>query len=184
MTNLRLRDTDTAVTALQSALTGHLLLSTFHANSTSVALSRMTDMVKDASLVTAALNLIIAQRLVRKICPFCKTETTLSTEEKQIVDQIIESLPKSYKEQIKEKRFFSGKGCDRCMGVGHKGRVGVFEIMKITTEIQQLVIQKALPSIVQSVAIKNGMITMEQDGILKALAGVTSVSEVLSVVKE
>jgi type II secretory ATPase GspE/PulE/Tfp pilus assembly ATPase PilB-like protein len=179
-----IRDTDTAKTALQSALTGHLLLSTFHANSASVALTRIVDMVGDTNLVTAALNLIIAQRLVRKNCPFCKKEVNISQEEKNAVKDILSSLPEKYKADLSELKFFEGTGCDRCMGMGYKGRIGVFEVLKITAEIQQMIVQKSLPSVIQAIAIKNGMITMEQDGILKALAGITTVSEVLSNIKE
>jgi len=179
-----IRDLDSAKTALQSALTGHLLLTTFHANNASIAIARLIDLVGDTSLISSAVNLIVAQRLVRKICPFCRKEHRLTKEEDDIVQEIIEKIPAIIKNQIKDLKFYYGQGCDRCFGVGFKGRIGIFEMLKVTTDIQQLIVKKSLPSIIQSVAVKNGMLTMEQDGMIKALSGLTTVSEVLTTVKE
>jgi len=179
-----IRDLDTAKTALQSALTGHLLLTTYHANNAATAIARLTDLVGDMSLISSAINLIVAQRLVRKICPFCRTDHNLNADEAAAVSQILAHLPVSYQERAKNLHFYKGKGCDRCYGIGYKSRIGIFEMLKITTDMQQLIMSKALPSVIQAAAVKNGMLTMEQDGILKALQGFTTVEEILKTVKE
>jgi len=179
-----IRDLDTAKTALQSALTGHLLLTTYHANNAATAIARLTDLVGDMSLISSAINLIVAQRLVRKICPFCRTDYNLNTDEAEAVSQILATLPAGYQDRAKNLHFYKGKGCDRCYGIGYKSRIGIFEMLKITMEMQQLIMSKALPSVIQASAVKNGMLTMEQDGILKALQGFTTVEEILKTVKE
>ncbi|HBG82161.1 TPA: hypothetical protein DDW69_05030 [candidate division CPR2 bacterium] len=179
-----IRDNDTAKTALQSALTGHLLLTTFHANNAAIAIARLSDMVGDVSLISSSINLIVAQRLVRKICPYCRSEEGLGTDKLAVAKHIFETLPEKYRTHYKNLQFFKGKGCDRCFNIGYKGRIGIYEMLKVTTDMQQLIMTRALPSVIQAAAIKNGMLTMEQDGLLKALAGITTVDEILKTVKE
>jgi type II secretory ATPase GspE/PulE/Tfp pilus assembly ATPase PilB-like protein len=178
-----IRDSATAQTALQAALTGHLLISTLHANDAVTAVIRLSDMIGDPTLVTASTNLIIAQRLVRKICPDCKEEYQPNQYEQRELEKIIESMNEEMKPAPPFK-FFQGAGCPKCNQNGFKGRTGIFELLVLDNDLQKLVNTDASIFEVQEAAKKTGMITMEQDGILKALAGITALREVLKTIKE
>jgi type II secretory ATPase GspE/PulE/Tfp pilus assembly ATPase PilB-like protein len=178
-----IRDSATAQTALQAALTGHLLISTLHANDAVTAVIRLSDMIGDPTLVTASTNLIIAQRLVRKICPDCKGEYQPNQYEQREFEKIIGSLPEELKLQPPYK-FYQGVGCPKCNQIGFKGRTGIFELLVLNNDLQKLINEDSSIFETQEAAKKAGMITMEQDGILKALAGITPLSEVLKTVKE
>ena len=183
-----IRDLDTAEIAVQAALTGHLVLSTIHTNDASGTIPRFLSMGVKPYLLAPALNAMIGQRLVRKICESCKTETVISDEQKKRVEDIISKMNDETKKEISAQgglasaKFYKGAGCSACQGLGYKGRVGIYEIMVMNAEIEKLIQEGKMSEFdIQAVAVQNGMITMAQDGILKAMQGITSVEEVLRV---
>jgi len=179
-----IRDLDTAEIAIQAALTGHLVLSTIHTNDASGTVPRFLSMGVKPYLLAPALNAMIGQRLVRKICEQCKTEISLTDEQKKRVEEIMGKMNNEAKAQynLQEAKFYKGAGCDACQGLGYKGRVGIYEIMVMTADIEKLIQEGKVSEFdIQAVAVQNGMITMAQDGIIKAMQGVTSVEEVLRV---
>jgi type IV pilus assembly protein PilB len=176
-----IRDAETAGMVTHSALTGHLVLSTLHTNDTSNTLPRLTDMGIEPFLITSSINLVIAQRLVRRVCPRCKEEIKIP---EKLLDQIKTELeaisPKNTLDRSRltpQLKFFYGRGCSEC-SKGFKGRVGIFEVMDMNEEIEELAVAKKTANEIRVATIKNGMLTMRQDGILKALAGMTTIDEV------
>lgn len=180
-----IRDAETANMATHAALTGHLVLSTLHTNDTAGALPRMINMGIEPFLITSAINLIIAQRLVRRICPKCKEE--MKVPEKLMADlkaELEKISPKNESDRAripKELKLFYGKGCSEC-NKGFKGRIGIYEVMKITPEIENLAIDRRPANEIKDQSIQNGMLTMKQDGILKAFAGETTIDEVFQAI--
>jgi type II secretory ATPase GspE/PulE/Tfp pilus assembly ATPase PilB-like protein len=170
-----IRDSETAGMATHAALTGHLVLSTLHTNDAAGALPRLINMGVEPFLITSSMNCIIGQRLVRKICPKCKTETPIPQELVSEIEKELASfnLPKPYK-------FYQGKGCSEC-NQGFSGRVGIYEVLAMSDKIESLAIQKRPASEILHQAVEEGMVTMKQDGLIKAIKGVTTVSEVLRV---
>jgi type IV pilus assembly protein PilB len=180
-----IRDAETAGMATHAALTGHLVLSTLHTNDTAGALPRLINMGVEPFLITSAINLVIAQRLVRRICPKCKEEVRVP---QKLLDELkaeIEKIPaNNSKDRARvpsEVKLYHGKGCSEC-NQGFRGRVGIYEVMTITPAIEELAIAKRPANEIKETAIKEGMITMKQDGILKAFAGQTTVDEVFQAV--
>jgi len=178
-----IREASTAQTAIQAALTGHLLISSLHANDAITAIARLYDMIGDPTLITASLNLIIAQRLVRKICNECKEEYELDGFEQKELEKILSKMPADLKPK-EPYIFYRGKGCPKCQNIGYKGRIGIFEILEPDPELVRLINNKVSIFELQDQASSAGMVTMEQDGLLKALAGTTTFSEVLKSIKE
>jgi type IV pilus assembly protein PilB len=179
-----IRDFETADIAVNAALTGHLVISTIHTNSAAGAIPRFLAMNVKPFLLAPALNCIIGQRLVRKICPDCKKETTLEAEALGRVHELLKNLPPQagYKANPREERFWKGSGCDSCGGLGYLGRIGIYEILPLGPEMEQLLLSGgATEYTVQDLAVKQGMVTMAQDGLLKALEGITTVEEVFKV---
>ncbi len=176
-----IRDIATAETALHGALTGHMVISSLHANDAVTALTRLFDMTADPTVINTSISIIIAQRLVRKICPYCKIKTELTEVEKNEIKEIISTFDAKLPNNL---TFFTGKGCDRCNGVGLKGRTGIFEILELKPEIQDMLLNKPSFYDIKKKAKSLGMITMEQDGLIKALSGITTVSEILKAIKE
>ncbi|NQU83567.1 MAG: type II/IV secretion system protein [Parcubacteria group bacterium] len=175
-----IRDLDTAEVAVQAALTGHLVVSTIHTNSASGAIPRFLSMKVKPFLLAPALNTVIGQRLVRRVCEKCKEEDALEPDKLERVKEILSKLPAE--EQPKELKFYKGKGCEACGGLGYKGRVGIYEIMVVTPEIEEMILASEVSEYkIQTKAIEQGMVTMVQDGLLKALDGLTSVEEVFRV---
>lgn len=182
-----IRDTETAEIAIQAALTGHLVLSTIHTNDAAGTVPRFLSMGAKAFLLAPALNAMIGQRLVRKLCEKCKTEDEIAPETLDKVKKIIEKLPSEEKESINEAniKFFKGKGCETCQGLGFKGRIGIYEIMVMDQEIEKLVLSgKVSEYDMREVGARKGMISMVQDGVLKALDGITSIDEVFRVAED
>jgi len=171
-----IRDAETASLAVHAALTGHLVLSTLHTNDASGALPRLINMGIEPFLITSSINCIVAQRLVRKLCPKCKVPAHIPELVQKDIDRELAqfNFPKPYK-------FFEGRGCGDC-SQGYKGRIGIFEVMGMNEEIENLTISRRPSSELKAAAIKNGMVTMKQDGLIKALKGQTSINEVLRVV--
>ncbi len=179
-----IRDLETAEIAIQAALTGHLMLSTIHTNSASGAIPRFLSMGVKPFLLAPALNSVIGQRLVRRICEFCQEEAVVPPEKMERVIKLLETLPPAEKEalDLKNLHFYVGKGCERCSGLGYKGRVGIYEIFTMTKEIETVILSSSVSEyVIQDLATKDGMVTMAQDGILKALEKVTTVDEVFRV---
>ncbi|MBI5077138.1 type II/IV secretion system protein [Candidatus Falkowbacteria bacterium] len=179
-----MRDFETADTAINAALTGHLVISTIHTNSAAGAVPRFLAMGVKQFLLAPALNAVMGQRLVRRLCQKCKYEIQLEPDKLERVKKILSEISEGHpdKPDLTRMVFYEGKGCEACHGLGYKGRVGIYEIMAITPEIKKLVLETAVSEYdMQQVAIKNNMITMVQDGLIKVLQGITSVDEVFRV---
>jgi type IV pilus assembly protein PilB len=189
-----IRDKETAEEAMHAAMTGHIVLSTLHTNSASAAPPRLIDIGIEPYLIASTVNAIMAQRLVRMICTDCKTEQKIDKE-------TIESLSKQFNldslmqilkdnnlagtaKTLDELPFFVGKGCDKCSNSGYRGRIGVHEILENTPELQELIVKQATSQDIETQAVKQGMVTMWQDGFIKAIAGQTTIEEILRVTKE
>ncbi len=173
-----IRDPETSGIAVQAALTGHLVLSTVHTNSAAATIPRLVSLETKSFLIAPALNCIIAQRLVRKVCLACKTEDTVSPETKNKVKEMLGAL---WPEKV---QFVKGKGCKECMGFGYKDRIGIFEVIEMNDELKSYILEaqeNASEYEILSRAKKHGMITMVQDGLLKAVEGITTVEEVFRV---
>ena len=179
-----IRDLETAEIAIQAALTGHLLLSTIHTNSASGTIPRFLSMGVKPFLLAPALNAVIAQRLIRKVCSDCKEEYAATPEELERIKKILGELPESSGENVdlNNLKFWYGKGCAKCGNLGYKGRIGIYEIFVINKEVEQIILSEEISEYkMQEVAVKNGMVTMAQDGLLKALDGMTTIHEVFRV---
>lgn len=180
-----IRDLETAEIAIQAALTGHLVVSTIHTNSAAGAIPRFMSMGVKPFLLAPALNAVIGQRLVRRLCTTCRVPAELSPSVMQQCQRILGSIaPASgVKVDTANLKFMApGKGCETCGKYGYKGRVGIYEIFTMTKEIEQVILSKEVSEYeIAELAAKNGMLTMAQDGLLKALDGLTSVEEVLAV---
>ncbi|OGE86137.1 MAG: hypothetical protein A3J48_02640 [Candidatus Doudnabacteria bacterium RIFCSPHIGHO2_02_FULL_46_11] len=177
-----IRDEETAETAVQAALTGHLMLSTLHTNDALSIIPRLLDLEVKPYLITGSLNLGIAQRLVRRLCRSCKHEEALDEATRDRAEKIIKSIPQSAEIEVpKELKFFVSPGCEVCGGLGYKGRVGIFEAFTITPDMEKLILRQAPLSALRQQAVQEGMLTMVQDGLLKALQGLTDVYEVFRV---
>ena len=179
-----IRDIETDETGIQAALTGHLVLSTIHTNDAAGAIPRFLAIGVKPFLLAPALNAIIGQRLVRRICLKCKQEAKLSEEDIARVKKTLEKLPGKYKEKINFDNliFYSGQGCNFCQKIGYKGRIGIYEIMIMDAETEKVILSNKISEYeIRELAARKGMINMLQDGLLKALEGVTSVEEVFRV---
>jgi type IV pilus assembly protein PilB len=179
-----IRDLETAEIAIQAALTGHLVVSTLHTNDAAGAIPRFLSMGVKPYLLAPAINAIIGQRLVRRICLACKEETTLSDELLERVKKILKEIPENsqIKVDLENLKFYHGKGCKECQGLGYKGRIGIYEILTISPEIEKAILSGEVSEYqMRELAKKQGMVTMAQDGILKALDGITTVEEVFRV---
>lgn len=168
------RDIETARMAIQSSLTGHLVFSTLHTNDSAGAVSRLLDLGVEPYLVSSSLIAIIAQRLVRKVCQDCKEPV------KPTLNQLKE-LGLGETESDFEGEFFVGTGCEKCFQTGYRGRTGIYEMMMINEEIQNLIYKKESAGTIKRYALDAGLQTLRMDGAKKALAGITTISEVLRV---
>ncbi|MBI4272774.1 type II/IV secretion system protein [Candidatus Uhrbacteria bacterium] len=179
-----IRDLETADIAVNAALTGHLVLSTIHTNSAAGAVPRFLAMGAKSYLLAPALNAVMGQRLVRRLCAECKKEVQLDPAELERVKTYLSTItPKAgILIDLANLHFWDAQGCPACNGLGYKGRIGVYEIMGMNQEIEAVVLSEQVSEYkMEEIAIKNGMVTMVQDGLLRALEGVTSVKEVFSV---
>ncbi len=174
-----MRDSDTASAGIQAALTGHLVFSTLHTNSAVGAIPRLIELGIRPSLIPSATNAIIGQRLVRKLCPFCKEEYTPASEVEEKIKKLLAEIPAAAQAVIPDKisSLWRAKGCSKC-NHGFKGRVGIFEIFLISPKIEKLILDYAPTSEIEKNAVEEGMMTIKQDGLLKAIEGITTISEV------
>jgi len=175
-----IRDDETADIAINAALTGHLLFSTIHANSAAAAVPRLIELGVKPTLITSAMNVIVAQRLVRKLCPHCRISYVPAKETFNSIIRLISIISPKAKVSIPKniKELWQTKGCQQCHMTGYKGRIGIFEVLPMTTEISEIIHNMGSEEEIFKVALENGMITMTQDGILKALEGITTLDEV------
>jgi len=204
------RDVETADLSIQAALTGHLVFSTLHTNNAATSLPRLLDMGIEPFLIASTVRAIIGQRLVRRLCMSCRVSFTPSTDEiKKITESFdlaatntfshihdletaaaADGVGKNVKElgsdatTLKTLWRANEKGCDACRNTGYKGRVGIYEILPNSVAIQQLIVGNATSNTIQEQAIKDGMDTMQLDGLVKALRGETSIEEILRVTRE
>ncbi len=165
------RDEETANMAIQSSLTGHLVFSTLHTNDAAGAISRLLDFGVEPYLVSSSMIAVLAQRLVRRICPDCKQP--YSPTEQEIAEL-------EYKPQPDD-RFYNGPGCDKCFGTGYRGRIGIYEMMVIAEDIREMIYLKQTAGAIKKKALTHGMNTLRMDGARKAAAGITTIAEVLRV---
>jgi type II secretory ATPase GspE/PulE/Tfp pilus assembly ATPase PilB-like protein len=176
-----IRDQETANIAVNAALTGHQLLSTLHTNDAPTTLPRLLDMKVEPFLIASTVNIAIGQRLVRKICSECKTKKKVTLAEMQNLATII---PPAIIEKTKNQVLYRGEGCTACNGSGYHGRVGIHEVLEVTDAIRDGITRRVSASQIKEIALHEGMTTMTEDGIQKALDGVTTVEEVLRVMRE
>jgi type IV pilus assembly protein PilB len=165
-----IRDLETAEIAAQASLTGHVVFTTLHTNDAPSSIARLLDMGIEPFLMTATLEGIIAQRLVRRICTNCKTQFEPS--ETQLGE--LKLLP----EDVKGKKFFYGRGCSRCNGTGYRGRIGIFEIMVFNDEIRDLIMNQASTSVLRAAAQKAGMRLLRNNGLTIIYDGITTIDEI------
>ncbi len=178
-----IRDQETIEIAVRAALTGHLVLSTIHTNSAVSTLTRITDMGVKPFLITSSIRGIISQRLVRRICEFCKEEYRPdATTVKDISGELSGIGEKDLDPALmRDMKFYKGKGCDKCNHLGYKGRVAVFEILEMNRSVGELVLKNSPDNELEEQAKKDGMITLKQDGYIKALQGLTSLEEIFRI---
>jgi type IV pilus assembly protein PilB len=165
-----IRDLETGGIAIKAALTGHLVLSTLHTNDAPSTITRMIDMGIEAFNVASAVNLVVAQRLVRRICAYCKAPHTYTDEELSGLGDV---------QQLKQIQFYKGTGCDSCSGTGYKGRAGLYEVMALTPELRRLILRGGSVAEMRDQAVVDGMLTLRMDGIKKIERGVTTMEEVI-----
>jgi type II secretory ATPase GspE/PulE/Tfp pilus assembly ATPase PilB-like protein len=176
-----IRDKETASIAVNAALTGHLLLSTLHTNDAPTAIPRLLDMGIEPFLVASTLNLVIGQRLVRKICSYCRKERKM---EAQYLKSLEEQFPEIEKFNLEKAKFYYGEGCQNCDGTGYIGRIGIFEVLPMSSAVREAVSRKFTSAQIKEIARKEGMTTMLEDGFKKVISGITTIEEVLRVMHE
>ena len=166
-----IRDAETARIAIQAALTGHLVLSTLHTNDAPSTITRMIDMGIEAFNVASAVNLVVAQRLVRRICKDCKTSHKYTDVELQSLGTDLDVL--------RGLQFLKGTGCETCSGTGYKGRAGLYEVMALSPELRRMILRGASVAELRDQAVSEGMLTLRMDGMKKIERGVTTLEEVV-----
>lgn len=188
-----IRDHETINIAIEASLTGHLVVSTIHTNSAAETLTRIINMGIQPFLLPATINAIIAQRLIRKVCPHCRKAVKLQDLHEDVRKSVEKAIKRTDKNELisripgnilQNPQFYEAVGCEQCDNIGYKGRVGIYEIMEITQPIKKMIIDGASATMINEVAIQDGMISLEQDGIIKALNGVTTLEEVYAAAKE
>ncbi len=178
-----IRDPETAGTAVQAALTGHLVFSTLHTNSAAGAYPRLIDLKVNPKTIPSALNVAMAQRLLRKLCAYCKKERDPSDREKKIIDETLASIhDKTYLEGIQTSKIFDAVGCDKCNSTGYKGRIAIVEAILSTKEIEGVIVTNASDREIKKAAESQNILDMKQDGILKILKGISSIDELERVI--
>jgi type IV pilus assembly protein PilB len=188
-----IRDHETINVAIEAALTGHLVVSTIHTNSAAETLTRILNMGIPAFLLPASINAIIAQRLIRKLCQKCKKPVAMQNLDPHMKARVERALKRTAKNELisrisadilQKPTFYEPVGCAECDNIGYRGRVGIYEILEITPNVKKMIIDGASATMINDVAITDGMISLEQDGLIKALNGRTSLEEVYAAAKE
>jgi len=176
-----IRDSETAGIAVNAALTGHLVVSTLHTNDAATALPRLIDMKVEPFLVASTVNIIVAQRLVRKICESCKTKLVLKRSD--MAKNVPEEIIAKYFPPAEDLAVYEGKGCKICHHTGYAGRIGIFEVLEMSEKIRKLIADKNDSDVIAKEAVSEGMTTMQEDGIDKIAKGLTTFEEVLRATK-
>ena len=184
-----IRDSETAKIATQSSLTGHMVFSTLHTNNAAGVIPRLIDLGVNPKIMVSSLSLSIAQRLVRKLCQFCKKESVPSERENKTIKLILDGMKDEGKDFSKyniksdtDFKIFSPSGCEKCNKIGYTGRIGIFEAIKTDEMIEKIIPENPSEREIKKVAKTQGILSMRQDGIVKILNGLTSIEEVQSVV--
>jgi type IV pilus assembly protein PilB len=177
-----IRDKETAATAIDAALTGHLVFSTLHTNSAAGAIPRLIDLGVNPKVIGPAVNLALAQRLVRTLCQKCKKGLPLNPREEKIVKTIVDSLRAKGRVVPEELKLFKGVGCNECHKSGYTGRIGIFEGILIDEAVERVIVENPSEYDIARAAAPQGLLTMREDGILKVLEGKTSFEELERVV--
>lgn len=176
-----IRDNETTTLALQAALTGHLVFSTLHTNDASTAIPRLIDLGAEPFLLASVLNGTVGQRIVRKICNTCKQGYPASPEEAENIKTVLKDYLPDKLKQGQPITLYKGKGCQECGMSGYYGRMGIFEVLRTTPAIHKLIVQEVDAKVIEATGRQEGLITMKEDGYLKALEGITTIEEVLRV---
>jgi type II secretory ATPase GspE/PulE/Tfp pilus assembly ATPase PilB-like protein len=178
-----IRDEDVASTAINASLTGHLVFSTLHTNNAAGSFPRLIDLGINPKVISSSINVVLAQRLVRKLCESCKKQIEISGDKKKQIDRTLETIIN--KENIQENTsiIWEAGGCDKCNNTGYKGRIGVFEAVVMDEKVEELVKGSASEREISEAAISQGVLSMQQDGVLKVLRGVTSLDELARVIE-
>lgn len=177
-----IRDSETAGLAVHAALTGHVVLSTIHTNDAKGVIPRLVDMQVEPFLIPSSLNVVIAQRLIKKLCGFCKEEVRPEGRAKEVLEENISEMPGFIQDELKKKgeyKIFQAKGCPKCAHKGTLGRLVIFEALEMTSELKEIILKGEVGIKIDDEIKRQHMMTMRQDGILKALQGVVSLEEVL-----
>lgn len=178
-----IRDAETAEIAINSALTGHLVFSTLHTNNAAGTFPRLVDLGIDAKVISSAVNLAMAQRLVRKLCPVCRKQIELTGEDKKVVDDMLKTISdKTYLDGIDQNHIWESVGCDACNMTGFKGRIGIHEAIKMDYDIELVVRENSSERDIRAASIKQGLLTLQQDGMIKTLTGITTLAELRRVI--
>jgi type IV pilus assembly protein PilB len=178
-----IRDSETASTAINAALTGHLVFSTLHTNSAAGAFPRLIELGINPKIITSAVNVAMAQRLIRKICNFCKQEKTPNEKEKGIINKVLESIhDKTFLENIQTDKIYEPKGCEKCNGTGYKGRIAICEAIFVSKELEEIIINNPSERDIKTVSSLQNTVDMRQDGILKILKGISTFEELERVI--
>jgi len=174
-----IRDFETTQIAIHASLTGHLVFSTLHTNDAAGAIPRLIDVGAKSSVLAPAINMVIAQRLLRRLCPKCRIEQKIDDDLQKKIDGFVKKLPNRVdKEKFKDIKIFKANGCIKCNNTGYKGRIGAFELLKIDDEMEALINKSPLESEIKKLSKKRGMATMKEDAMIKALLGLTTFDEV------
>jgi type IV pilus assembly protein PilB len=173
-----IRDAETAEIAINSALTGHLVFSTIHTNNAAGTFPRLIDLKVNSKILSSAINIAMAQRLVRKICTNCKHTDTPTEQEKKIIDETLAEISdKTYLDGIKTDVIYRANGCEKCNMTGYKGRIGIYEAILMDEEIEKVVRENPSEREINTAALHQNILSMKQDGMLKVLSGITSIDE-------
>ena len=175
-----IRDKETTELAIQASLTGHLVFSTLHTNDASQAVPRLLDLKAEPFLLASSVTCIVAQRICRRVCMECKEEYNPLPEVKEDIKKVLGKLL----EDKKEIKLVRGKKCQACNNTGYRGRVGIFEVLPVTEKIARLILERSASGEIGKASLEEGMVTMKQDGYLKAIEGITTLEEVLRVAQE
>ncbi|MAZ40642.1 hypothetical protein CL654_00785 [bacterium] len=179
-----IRDGETAKVAINSALTGHLVLSTLHTNTAAGAIPRLLDLEVDSKVLGDALTVAMAQRLLRRLCTECKEEYTPNEEEKTLLSEVLNEVPQEYKKEVPEvgSPVWRAKGCDACNGTGYKGREGIFEIIQVDESVEAVILNNPSEREIWNTTKNQGLLRMRGHGVLKVLSGITDLEELSRVV--
>jgi len=163
------------------------VFSTLHTNSAAGTIPRLIDLKADPAIISPAINVAMAQRLIRKLCPLCKKETEPTAEEKKLIESALKKTPEKYKKSLPQNatsRVWKAAGCDKCNNIGYKGRIGVYEAFLVDDAVERLILTRPSEADLREAMERQEMITLFQDGILKVLAGLTSLDELIRVTGE